>query len=184
MALFAAVLRSVNIPVVQRTIELDAETHCGPFFPTVDRVLPHADEVHNLLLTPSTAAAPTELLFHASASAEVRFYEPTVHCAGGDCNTVGEQSSYNLQKDVIMRSFQYMTDGILYKYAKYGEQHLDDFLRGPVGSPGYVLPLFNAAQRRFMIEEIREEVEKVGNGGPDLSMAIIRSRYERYHRNK
>jgi len=187
--LYGAVLRSVNIPVERADIMLDDFNHCRPSFPSVDRSMPHGDDPYNLILSPSGSVIPASKMFYSLSEMNARFINPTVDCNGSTCNTAGEQASYNAGKHHWQLAYDYMADYILYDYAKYGSDHLNDSLRGPrigVDFPPvlYAKPYFNNTERAAMVEAVGNKIWEIGGGDLETGKNIVIERYDRFHTNK
>lgn len=185
--LFGAVLRSVNIPVERLNIDLDNLTHSRPSFPSVDRSMPHADEVYNAVLSPSGGVVPSSQIFYSGAEMNAKFLNPPVDCVGGNCNTVGQQAGYNLGKSELVLAYAVAADYLLYDFAQYGAAYLNDRLRGPsIGGVihEYVRPYFTPAERTAMVGVIQIKVQEIGSGDLDAGKAIVIARWNRFNQNK
>lgn len=188
--LYGAVLRSVNIPVERANISLnDGPPHSRPAFPSVDRSMPHGDDVYTQTLTPSGAVIPTPEIFYTFAEMNTKFINPVVDCVGDECNSVSEQASYNSGKDQLQLAYDYMADYLLYKYSYNGADYLDGTLRGPRRGINdeveeYVKPYFNEDERAIMIDAVENKVKEIGDGDLEAGKAKVISRFDRFYQNK
>lgn len=185
--LYGAVLRSVNIPVERVNITLNGGTHSRPAFPSVDRSMPHGDDVYTGTLTPCGAVIPTSKIFYTSAKMNAKFINPVVDCVGGECNSVGEQASYNAGKDKLQLAYDYMADFLLYHYSTQGAEYLDGTLRGPRRAGQvheFINPYFTAEERAAMISAVENRVEEIGDGDLEAGKAKVIARWDRFYRNK
>lgn len=185
--LYGAVLRSVNIPVERANINLNNGTHSRPVFPSVDRSMPHGDDVYTATLIPSGAVIPTSKIFYTLAQMATKFISPAVDCVSGECNTIGEQASYNAGKDHLQLAYDYMADYILYQYARYGADYLNDSLRGPrIGGSvhEFVKPYFTDAERAAMVTAVETKVKEIGSGNLETGKSKVIARWDRFLQNK
>jgi len=191
--LYAAVLRSVNIPVESATIKFSGPggrsiIHSRPVFPSVDRSMPHADDVYSRVFIPSGAVIPVSKLFYTLDQMDKKFINPKVDCFRGKCNTIAEQASYNTAKAERQLACDYMADYILYKYSAYGADYLNDSLRGARGwnEPvrEYVKPYFTRAERAAMVKAVEKRIKEIGRGNLEAGKKKVKARYNRFFRNK
>ncbi|NGP89900.1 CARDB domain-containing protein [Fodinibius halophilus] len=187
--LYAAVLRSVNIPVEHAYTKFGSTNavHSRPYFPSLDLSMPHADDVYTSSLTPSGNIIPASKLFYTSQEMDNKFLNPQLDCNGTDCNTVGEQASYNSGKEHLEISWQHHADFLLYQYAKYGESYVLGTLRGPrIGGSikEYVNPYFNASKRQTMVDEIKAYLKILGGGDLSEGKNIVIQRVSKFRENK
>ncbi|MFP5285918.1 MAG: hypothetical protein ACLGI9_09300, partial [Thermoanaerobaculia bacterium] len=185
--LYGAVLRGVNIPVERGNIALHNGSHARPVFPSVNRSLPHGDDPYTSTLTPSGAVIPSSGLFYTSAQMNTRFLSPAIDCDAGDCNTVGEQATYNAAKDHLQAAFDAMGDGLLVDYAQHGPEYLNDTLRG-IRYGGdiveFAFPFFTAPQRATMVTAVGNRISEIGGGNLEDGKTIVNQRYGRFGANK
>lgn len=185
--LYAAVLRSVNVPVLSARMLLNNGNHSRPEFPTVDLSMPHGDNPYTTVLYPSGAAIPSSELFYSTAEMTELFFAPELDCDGADCNTRGEQASYNMGKDLRRIAFAYRGDYLLYEYAVYGPDYLNDSLRGSrVGGEvqEFAHPFFEAEERAAIVAEVENVLETLGDGDLEAGKTVVRIRYGRFGGNK
>jgi len=185
---YAAVLRSVNIPVMNERVYFDGNSlHSRPFFPSIDKGLSHGDNVYTAYLTPSGAVILSSELFYTSSEINTKFISPAVDCIAGDCNTIGEQASYNKGKDHIQLAYDYMTDYILYQYAYWGGDYLNHSLRGPRSGGSvqeYVKPYFSEAERAAIVAVTENRIKEIGAGDLEAGKSKVIERRSRFLRNK
>lgn len=185
--LYAAVLRSVNIPVKSEQTVLTCCNHSRPEFPSVDRSMPHGDNPYTAVLLPSGAVIPSSALLYTSEEMNAMFLEPPVDCVNGTCNTSGEQASYNMGKDLRQIAFDYMGDYLLYDFTQYGAAHLDDTLRGSrVGGEiqEFARPFFTEEERALMVQAVEARIEEIGGGDLEAGKRAVRVRYGRFGSRK
>lgn len=185
--LYAAVLRSVNIPVRRADILLLNGTHSRPEFVSIGRSMPHGDDPYNSVLLPSGSVVPSSELLYTLEEMETRFLAPGIDCDETMCNTVGEQASYNSGRDHWQLAYLYLSDTLLYQYAQYGPEYLDDSLRGPRIGGGvveYARPYFTEAERAVMVDAARARLLEIGGGDLEEGKSIVRARYGRFGSNK
>jgi hypothetical protein len=187
---YGAVLRSINIPVIHQTIRLSGDgVHSRPEFPSVDRSLVHGDDPYSQILTPSGAVIPSSKLFYTLSEMTTKFINPAVDCVENQCNTTGDQASYNSSKDHWQLAHDYMSDYILFEYSAYDVQYLLDSLRGPRTGPAssvqpYVKPYFTDAERAAMVSAVENKVREIGGGDLNAGKSKVMARYNRFHENK
>ena len=186
---YAAMLRGVNIPVEHaRTAFGESNAnHSRPYFPSVDRSMPHADDVYTGVLRCSGMVIPVSELFYTSAEMTSMFISPTLDCDGSDCNTVGEQASYNSGKDHIATSWSIRADYLLYEYARNGEEHTRGSLRGPrIGGSvnEYAKPYYTEAEINTIITEIVAHLTTQGDGDLEAGKARVMARVSKWNGNK
>jgi hypothetical protein len=186
--LYGAVLRSINIPVKHQTIHLLNDlVHSRPEFPSVDRSIPHGDDPYTATLIPSGAVIPSSKMFYTLSEMATKFINPAVDCVGNQCNTIGDQASYNSSKDQWQLAYEYMADYILYEYAQYGAGYLNDSLRGPRIGGGIhelVKPYFTDAERATMVTVVENKVREIGGGNLDTGKSKVLARFNRFLENK
>lgn len=188
--LYAAVLRSVNIPVQSANIIFHTGSpHSRPVFPSIDRSIPHGDDPYTATLSPSGAVIPSSDLFYTLAEIDAKFLNPSLDCVGSECNSVGEQATYNKAKDHWQLAFDYMADYILYQYSKYGAAYLNDSLRGIRYGYGssvveFAKPLFTTTERAAMVTAVENKVRQIGGGNLEQGRAKVIERRERFLSNK
>ena len=185
---YGGVLRSINIPVSHQTIHLLSDlVHSRPEFPSVDRSMPHGDDPYTAPLTPSGAVIPSSKIFYTSSEMITKFINPSVDCVGNQCNTIGDQASYNSSKDHWQSAYDYMADYILYEYAQYGAGYLNDSLRGPrIGSGIHELakPYFTDVERATMVAAVENRIREIGEGDLDVGKSKVVARFDRFLGNK
>lgn len=187
--LYASVLRSINIPVEHGRTRFGSSnaSHSRPYFPTLDLSMPHADDVYNTTFIPSGSVVPISELFYTSPEMDAKFLTPSLDCDGSDCNTVGEQASYNSGKEHVAHSWDYFGDYLLHQYARYGESYVRESLKGPrIGGSvvEYAKPYFTASERGMMINEIEAYLESLGDGDIEAGKDIVIERYSEFIQNK
>jgi hypothetical protein len=185
--LYAAVLRSINLPVESERIWLEEFYHSRPFFPTVDLGLTHGDDVHNAVLTPSGSVAPSSVMFFNGADMQALFIEPTPDCHEGRCNTAKEQASYNSGRHRWREAYEHMADYLLYQYAYRGAAYLNDSLRGPRRNNTiheYVKPYFTGPERAGMVQAVAEKLVEIGEGDMEAGKTRVIDRWQRFQGNK
>lgn len=185
--LYSALLRSINIPVRSRRIELGNGTHSHPGFPVANLGLVHGDDPYTMQLDMSGNVIPSADLFYSTAELSNDFVNPSLDCVGGNCNSVGVQASYNSEKDLWQLAHDYLADYPMYIYARNGAAALDADLTGPtLAQDGfeYVKPLFQPAERQTYINDIAAKLTEIGGGNPVAGGAIVIERWQRYHDNK
>jgi archaellum component FlaG (FlaF/FlaG flagellin family) len=185
--LYAAVLRSVNIPVknLQITLRVD-NNHSSPVFLSVDKQLPHGDDTHGGMMVTSGNAVPISEVFFSTAEVNNRFINPSIDCVNGNCNSVGNQADYNLTQYHWSLQFQHVADFPLYEYARGGNAHLNELLIGPKinGNPLFVKPFFDAPDRAAKIAAVVATLTEIGNGDIEAGKAKVIARYERFYQNR
>jgi hypothetical protein len=185
---YAAVLRSVNIPVKNGYVKLNEDViHSRPYFPTFDRGLAHGDDVYTSILSPSGVVIPPSRFFYTSFEINAKLTNPTVDCVEGDCNTTGEQASYNFRKDHLQLAYDYMADYLLCQYAYFGGEYLNNSLRGPRISGTineYVKPYFSESERATMVAAVENKVREIGEGDLEAGKSIVLERRDRFLMNK
>jgi len=185
---YGGVLRSINIPVIHQTIRLSGDAvHSRPEFSSVDRSMVHGDDPYSRTLTPSGAVIPSSKLFYTLSEMTTKFINPAVDCVGIQCNTIGDQASYNHSKDHWQLAYEYMADYILYEYAQYGPGYLNDSLRGPrIDSAIHELvkPYFTDAERATMVTAVENKVREIGGGNLTAGKSKVMARYNRFNENK
>jgi len=187
--LYRAILRSVNVPVLHQIVNLGDTDHSRPEFWSVDRSMPHGDDPYNAILTPSGAVIPSSNLLYTSAEMITQIQSPAVDCLASECNTVGEQASYNHRKTHWQLAYQYMSDYILFEYSAYGAQYLNDSLRGPRVGPTssvqqHAKPYFTETERAAMVSAVENKVREIGGGDLNAGRSKVKMRYNRFHENK
>ena len=186
-ALYSAILRTANIPVEHARTELGGGSHSRPSFLSVDRSMPHGDDPYTTLLLPSgEVIASSELLF-TGAQMNSLFLAPTVDCDGSDCNTVGEQASYNRGKEHLQSAIDVGGDFLLYEYALDGATGLRDALRGPsIGGSivEYVNPYFTPAERDTIVAQVEGWLTTLGDGDIEAGKTKVIQRVGRWGSNK
>jgi len=184
---YGAVLRSVNVPVIHESIRLLNGVHSRPEFPSVMRSMPHGDDPYTVVLTPSGEVMPSSALFYTLGEMETKFLGPALDCVDEQCNTLGEQASYNAQRDHLRVAFECRADYLLYDYSLYGAEYLDDTLRGPRIGGGvreYVGPLFSDEEGASMVAAVESRVEEIGGGDVEAGKLIVKIRYGLFGSNR
>lgn len=184
--LYAAVLRSVNIPVEQVVINFGAN-HSRPAFPMIDRSLAHGDDPYNKYLVPSGGVVPIDKLFYSYAQMDNLFINPVLDNANGVTNTIGEQAMYNKGKAALQLAYDYMTDGLLVEYAQYGPAYLNDSLRGPRVGGGvqeYAKPYFTDTERAAMVTAVENKISAIGDGDLTAGKNKVIERFNRFLQHK
>ncbi|HHG86499.1 MAG TPA: hypothetical protein ENJ82_17240 [Bacteroidetes bacterium] len=184
--LYNALLRSINIPVESGRMNLGGGNHSRPIFTTLDKSLPHGDDLYTRTLLPSGVPIPSSKLFYSLAQMNSKFIHPVPDCVGGNCNTVGEQAAFNRGKDHKKLAYDLRGDGILESYAKHGAAYMDDYFKGEFRG-GVVdiaaKPFFEAAERATMISEIEKRLKEIGGGDLEAGKTIILARTARWSAN-
>ena len=185
--LWGAVLRAVNIPTQQSTTAFGKTNanHSRPEFPSVDRSMPHGDDMYSALLLPSGAAIPSASLMYTLADMSTKFLNPALDCEAGTCNTVGEQASYNSGKAHIEMAYNHMADFLLAVAAD--PALLDGWLRGPsVGGSiqEFVYPYFSDVERAAMAAALTARLTEIGDGDIAVGHSIVSARRSRFEQNK
>ena len=185
--LYAALLRSINIPVDSREIDLLDDNHSHPAFPSVNLSLVHGDDPYTMQLDMSGTTIPSAKLFYSLAELTNRFVNPPRDCVGSRCNSVGVQASYNQEKDQWQLAHDYFADYPMVIYASGSAAGLDTRLKGPDSASAgyeYVKPLFDAAERMTMVENIGNKLKEIGNGNSGSGGTIVMERWQRFQDNK
>lgn len=185
--MYAAVLRSINIPVKSSGQNLADGNHSRPEFLTLGKSMPHGDDPYTMPLDPSGNVIPTAKLFYSLSEMENKFINPARDCEGNECNTTGEQASYNTHKDQWQLAYDYMTDYMLYRYAQGGASSLNTTFIGsstPTGEQDCVKPLFTSSERTAMISAVRSLIEELGGGDFDAGKTKIINRWTLFHESK
>jgi hypothetical protein len=185
--LYAALLRSVNIPVKSRKIQLIGGTHSNPGFPTAGLALVHGDDPYTMLLDMSGNIIPSTNLFYSLTELSDRFIDPPIDCVDSQCNPVGVQAGYNQEKDQWQLTHDYLADYPLYIYARDGAAALDSRLEGPdpnLAGYEYVKPLFQPGERQTIIDDVATKLMEIGDGDVTAGGAIVIERWQRFHDNK
>lgn len=185
--LYNAVLRTVNIPVQSGTMGLGGGTHSRPIFPSLNKSMPHGDDPYTATLIPSGVPVPTANIFYSLADMNSKFSNPTPDCVGGNCNTVGDQASYNQGKDHLKLAFDLKGDWVLYTYATHDAAYMDEYFQGPFIGGGvhlYAKPYFEPAVRASMIAEVEARLTSLGDGDIEAGKQIVTERVNRWLANK
>jgi hypothetical protein len=185
--LYAAVLRSVNIPVKQAELTLRVDNdHSSPVFLSVDKQLPHGDDTYSGMMTATGNPVPISDIFFSTAEVNTQFINPSIDCVSGNCNSVGNQADYNLTRYHWSLQFQHMSDFALYEYARAGSAHLNDVLIGPKINNNrlFVKALFDTADRAAKIAAVVVKLTEIGNGDIEAGKAKVIERYERFWQNR
>lgn len=185
--LYAALLRSVNIPVKSSKIQLNGGRHSNPEFPTAGLALVHGDDPYTMQLDMSGNIIPSADLFYSLAELSDRFINPPIDCDGSRCNSVDVQASYNQEKDQWRLAHDYLADYPLYIYARNGAAALNARLDGPdpdLAGYDYVQPLFQPAERQVIIDDVANKLTQIGNGDLAAGGAIVIERWRRFADNK
>jgi hypothetical protein len=185
--LYSALLRSVNIPVKSRQIDLIGGNHSHPGFPSAGLALVHGDDPYTMQLDISGNVIPSAELFYSLTELSNRFVNPPVDCVGSRCNTIGVQASYNQEKDQWQLAHDYLADSPLYIYARNGAAALDAKLEGPdpvLAGYEYVIPLFQPAERQAIIDDVAAKLAEIGNGDPTAGGTIVIERWQQFYDNK
>ncbi|MCC7536905.1 MAG: hypothetical protein IT379_11860 [Deltaproteobacteria bacterium] len=188
--LYAALLRTVNIPVTNSDANLPGGNHRRPLFPSVGLTMVHGDDPYFLYVRPSTGSLPPLAIASASllytfTEYETRFEHPVLDCAddGSRCNTDTEQRDYNSRRDKLQLAYDFRTDALAMIYIDSGSAALDDVLRGlPAGDEvvEYAQPFFTLAQRSTMIDGIVAWVRQQGDGDLSAGRERVRVRWRRF----
>jgi hypothetical protein len=186
--LYCAILRSINIPVAQAGMELDGKIHSRPNFVSIDKSMPHSDDVYSEYTLPSGNAIPISGLFFSSSEMDSMFISPTIDCNGSDCNTSSEQASYNSTKHELEISWTHKSDFLPYKYAIGGPNYVKEYLRGNPTSGGivteYVYPYFSEAESDRIVSEVTAYLVLLGKGDIEEGKKLVKSRFQRFLENK
>ncbi len=188
---FAAVMRSVNIPVIH-AYAIFSTPGSSPFahsrieLPTIDRGLCHSDDLYNQTCKPTGHLVPTEMLFPNLEWLEDFIADPVVLDSSGTyVNGKYDQALYNSTKHMLDLGVDYLTDYILYQRAKDDNEYapptsLDNLLIGPsVGGAvvQYAKPYFTESERVLIIAQVDEEIRRLGSGSWDTGKQVVRDRY-------
>ncbi|MCC7540711.1 MAG: hypothetical protein IT379_31130 [Deltaproteobacteria bacterium] len=129
--LYAALLRTVNIPVTNEEWDLSSQPHRRPVFPSAGLTVTHADDITAGLMRPSTGslpplAAPSSSLFYSLDEYESRFVTPELDCSDDEtrCNTEDEQGNYNVERDLLELAYTYRLDGLVMQYVEHDGEYL------------------------------------------------------------
>lgn len=196
--LFAAVLRSANIPVAVAlsrfarpggTISL----HSRVELPTVGRGLAHSAELYAPLSLPSGNAIPTSALFPTLGWIRDHVDRPRrFECAGTACHREAEQALYNTARRLIGLAATHLPDGLLIDRAQdpsaeQPPERLYELLaEGCRRFDGgrFVRPLFEDAERREIARRADEEIARAGGGDWAKGAETVRRRWETFLENR
>ena len=174
-ALYVSLLRIVNIPVDAVYVALwnsspgGSGGHRRPYFPSVDRSMPHGDNVRNRHFSDwiSGLAPVQEMLFDATQM-DTLILNPTLDCDQSGCNTVGQQASHNAWRSFRQSCADTLCDVLVSDYIDEGAQHVRDIsLAGPTagGIPlEFAAPLFSEAEKDAIVADIESYLLLLGDG--------------------
>jgi hypothetical protein len=182
--LYGAVLRSINIPVKHQTIHLLNDlVHSRPEFPSVDRSIPHGDDPYTATLIPSGAVIPSSKMFYTLSEMATKFINPAVDCVGNQCNTIGDQASYNSSKD----QWQLLTSMAIHSLRVCPIRRWifnDHCGRGSAEVSELVKPYFTDAEILTMVTVVENKVREIGGGNLDTGKSKVLARFNRFLENK
>jgi len=196
--LFAAVLRSANVPVAVAwsrfarpggTISL----HSRVELPTLGRGLAHSAELYVPLALPSGNSIPTAALFPTLGWIRDHVDRPRrFDCAGAACHREAEQALYNAARRLLGLAATHLPDGLLIDRAQdpSAEQPperlyelLAEGCRRFDGGP-FVRPLFEDAERQEIARRADEEISRAGGGDWAKGAETVRRRWETFLQNR
>lgn len=196
--LFAAVLRSANIPVAVAlsrfarpggTITL----HSRVELPTIGRGLAHSAELYAPLSLPSGNAIPTAALFPTLGWIRDHVDRPRrFECNGTACHREAEQALYNAARRLIGLAATHLPDGLLIdraldpSAAQPPERLYELLAEGCRRFDGgrFVRPLFEDAERQEIARRADEEIERAGGGDWAKGAETVRRRWETFLENR
>lgn len=192
--LFAAALRSANVPVSVAwsrfarpggTITL----HSRVELPTLGRGLPHSAELYLPFSLPSGNAIPTATLFPTLGWIRDHVDSPRhFDCDGTDCHREAEQALYNAARRLVSLAAAHLPDGLLIDRARDPSasepperlyEVLSEGCTRHAGAP-FVRPLFEDAERREIARRADEEIVRAGGGDWERGAEAVRRRWERF----
>ncbi len=186
--LYHAILRTVNIPVEQKTVEYELGHHSRPYFMTVDKTMSHSDDLYTKLLRPSGEMIPISEIFYSASEMKKKFLDPAKDCKGSNnCNSKVEQAAYNARKAELSASWEHRGDYLMNEYSIYGVERVRNLLKGIERGEtkmSYVKPIFPKKRREKIIKEIRARLQVLGNGDEDAGGRIVERRFERFEDNR
>jgi hypothetical protein len=103
---FAAVLRSVNIPVRHGRSLFDGLSHSRPEFFTVGQSLAHGDDPYNGFVKPGHNSVPVERIFFDDAALQAQIDNP----APLPGRTVSQTAEFNKNKRLASLGVEFLTD--------------------------------------------------------------------------
>ena len=184
--LFAAVMRSVNIPVHNNPDALPViiggvtkGTHSRLELPTLGIGLCHSDDLYDRLCSPKTGGTyvPTEKLFHTLEWLDKNVDNPTVLDESDKYkNSVEDQGRYNYIKYTWGIAIEYLTDELLVQRAddfsqKKKPKKLQKSLTGDFAKPYY-----SKEEISQIVKKVDEELIRIGNGSWKKGASIVRKR--------
>lgn len=196
--LYAAVMRSVNIPVVHgRSVFAhpgdSPGTHSRIELPTINRGLSHSDDLYNAILFPCGNIVPTSKVFVSINWLRGNVDNPTqLDCRGSFCNRKEDQASYNSQKYLLRMAVSYLTDYILYQRAQDANEstpptRLENVLTGPsVGGVivEYPKPYYTQAERQDIIRSVDDKLKSLGGGNWEDGKRLVIDRWNTCQANR
>ncbi|MBN2443277.1 MAG: hypothetical protein JXJ04_18090 [Spirochaetales bacterium] len=184
--IFCALLRALNIPVKAETIDLGG-THSQPEFVSLAMSMSHDDDVYYRDLDPAGGEIPSSVYFYTMDEMESYFFNPPLDCNEQECNSRGEQASYNRAQKAIINSLLYNGYAYLYEYAEFGEAYVRDSFHGPrinYEVIEYAQPFFTPQQIDAKINLIRQRLIDMGGGNIETGKEYVKERMELFWNNK
>lgn len=187
VALFATVLRSVNIPVNEE--QSNGSNPASPggapgrlrFYYTGDLHLRWADDLLNPIFAPSGNAIPiTKVFLHKDEIGQL-IGNPALDCTPdrSRCNTIQEQAAYNIQKRFLQAAREYLQDFILQLRCSEERARFKTFLQGE-----YVRPYFTTTELNAFVAAIEAKIRDQGSGNWNEGCRFVTARWRRFLENR
>ncbi len=184
--LFAAAMRSVNIPVINYTkVQFGSpgvETvgyHSRLELPTLGIGLCHSDDLYGSLLDVKNGGAvvPIEKLFHTLDWLDEYMDYPTILDESDTYkNRREDQAAYNWQKYMRDLAIDYLTDGLLVLRADDLQQKAKPTKLKKFLASKYAKPFYSDEEIAEIIKKVDDELIRIGNGSWKKGAAIVRKR--------
>ncbi len=168
-----SMIRAANVPArygftlasAHGRLEIPGLVFIGGSQPGVG--LGHSDDVYNSLLLPfGESYVETRDLFYSFSELSQTIDPPLdLDCNYSlplNCNNEEEQSSFNNQLRTRNLAIQTLAGGLLYRYALYGDEEMDEFLTG-----NFARPFCPPSERTQIIGEIHNKIVQLGDGDYD-----------------
>lgn len=186
--LYAALLRSVNIPVKHGRSLLNGGNHSRPEFISIDSNLIHGDDPYNVQLLPSGSAPPSSELFLTNAEISSWIDSPALDCKPdmSKCNTTGEQASYNSSRERLLIGKAYLPDYFL-QLACTDKPYLQESLIGNhVGGElkTYIKPFLTPIEQQDFLNAVDNKLKSIGGGDWNKGCEIAKKRWAQFGVNR
>lgn len=189
--LFAAVMRSVNIPVEHRYVLFSSPgdnttAHSRIALPTINKGLCHSDDLYNQVCKPTGNVVPTEMLFPTLDWLRDYIDDPiALDSSDTYANRPSDQAMFNMCKHKLDLAVNYLADYLLYERARDDNEAtppilLENALIGPsVGGSivEFAKPYFSESERQNVINRVDEELRNLGSGSWEAGKQIVTDRW-------